>query len=632
MSANQGAGPRIEALITEAPIGMALFDESFRCLAHSRLWLDHVGRAQEPSLVGRCHLELWPERRAEWEEVLARCLAGETVRRERDRAPGPGGEELRWQARPWRDEDGAAVGLMIYSESIAEELATRRQLAESRRFFESFFEESTVGLNLCRMDGLWIESNPAFLTIIGYSREEADGGLTYWQLTPDEYAEQEKEQLLSLEATGRYGPYEKEFIRKDGRRVPVRLNGFLLERDGERYIWSLIEDITSERRQERERESMRRQVMVSSRLASLGTLAAGIAHEVNNPLTIIYGYLELLEKNLAGGRAVDLSVFGTLFHSIERIKQIIGELNAYARPPGASTAPFDCHEAIKRLLQLLRSIYAVDAIRIDARLEARGSLVLGEPSRFQQVLMNLLSNARDAVADQSDKRIEVRSQDRGDRLLVSVKDNGCGIPEEQIDKIFDTFFTTKEIGKGTGLGLGISYSIIREMGGEISVSSVEGSGTTFSIELPRAGISSTEETALSAPVRCSRVLVVDDEPLILDLLRDVMVGEGLTVETALDGKEALRLLEEDDFDLLVTDWRLPGLSGLELIEALRARGMAMDVLLITGELEDRVQSSVDVDRLKIAGVLSKPFSTEELSRRIRALLSKQRAAVDERKG
>ena len=160
-----------------------------------------------------------------------------------------------------------------------------------------------MGLNLCTMDGLWLESNQAFCDIIGYTQAEADGGLTYWQLTPRKYDAQEQVQLEKLRTTRRYGPYEKEFIRKDGTLVPVRLNGFVVEREGKPYIWSLIEDLTAQRALEAELEDERLKAIQASKLATVGEMAAGIAHELNNPLGIIDAYAFALEDARARGDA-----------------------------------------------------------------------------------------------------------------------------------------------------------------------------------------------------------------------------------------------------------------------------------------------------------------------------------------
>ena len=204
--------------VRQLPMGVAVFDRDMRYVTVNPGWLDVHGCDDDRQVIGRTHYEVFPEIREEWRETHRRCLAGATEQCAADvfvRADGEK-EHLRWLIAPWRDESDEIAGIIIYAEGISEQVLTRQRLEERESLIRDLFEESPFGLNLCRMDGLWLQSNPAFLEIIGYSREEADGGLTYWQLTPRKYDADEAVQLEKLRTTRRYGPYEKEFVRKDG--------------------------------------------------------------------------------------------------------------------------------------------------------------------------------------------------------------------------------------------------------------------------------------------------------------------------------------------------------------------------------------------------------------------------------
>jgi PAS domain S-box-containing protein len=365
----------------------------------------------------------------------------------------------------------------------AAELA--RKLAEREVFIRSFFEKSPVGLNLCTMEGLWLESNDAFLAMIGYTHEEADGGLTYWQLTPRSYDAQEQVQLQSLRTTGRYGPYEKEFIRKDGSLVPVRLNGFLLERDGKQYIWSLIEDMSKERERERTLKLERLKALHSAKLATLGEMAASIVHEISNPLVVIEAWASQLEDIFArGSPALRAEAVRDMRAAVERTGKIIRNLKRFSRDSAV-----DPHARVP-----LRTIAenAVDLCRIRLR-HADVTLILsvedgldveGVAVELEQVVVNLVNNAADAVQGAEVREVSIGSRVDGDWVELRVEDSGPGIAPGMLERIFDPFFTTKKPGEGTGLGLSISRSIAERHGGTLSWQSAPRS--TFVLRLPRA--------------------------------------------------------------------------------------------------------------------------------------------------
>ena len=354
-------------------------------------------------------------------------------------------------------------------------------------FSRLLFERSPVGMNLCRMDGLWLESNPAFLSMLGYTREEADGKLTYWELTPREYDAQEAVQLESLARTGRYGPYEKEFLRKDGTRIPVRLAGFIIEREGQRYIWSLIEDITERRRLEQSVETERLKAIRATKLAALGELAAGVAHEVNNPLAVIEGYLEVLRQVRRTG---DLTLLDEAVEKIgqatDRAAEIVRRLRKIARDD--SGAP-PRRESLRRIVEQTLDLYRERlrsrgvALRLELAFDAQ---VLVRASEVSQVLITLINNATDAIDGRAERWIELRTEARpGGRVAIRVTDSGPGVEPALREKIFDPFFTTKEVGKGTGLGLSISHGIVHDLGGSLLLDEAPG-GASFVVELPVA--------------------------------------------------------------------------------------------------------------------------------------------------
>lgn len=355
-------------------------------------------------------------------------------------------------------------------------------LVDDAEFVRTLFEASSIGMNLCRLDGLWLRSNPAFLGIIGYSREEADGGLTYWQLTPRRYDAQEAEQLRLLQDTGRYGPYEKEFVRKDGSLVPVRLNGYLVEaQGGQHLIWSFIEDITAER----DLAQQRLAAIHQSKLAALGELAASVAHEINNPLSVIMGYADVLEASVGtGDEALVREAVGHIQRAVERASAIADSLRRTSRDSALHRSePVSVTEVVRDATVLTSARVRAEGLtlRVSVVDDVR---VRGNPIELGQVLINLVNNAVDAVQTAPEREIGVSVRQQQEQVEIAVEDSGPGVADEHRERIFDAFFTTKPLGSGTGLGLSISRQIARSMGGDLAYERTPAHHTRFVLRLP----------------------------------------------------------------------------------------------------------------------------------------------------
>lgn len=475
-------------LLRTLPLGAALFDRDMRYLAHNEAWLDAHAEPRGRDLVGALHYEVFPEIPERWREVNRRCLAGATERSRRDTFIRSDGrrEHLGWTVSPWRDEAGEIGGLVIYVERVTAQVETEERLAEREDLIRDLFEQSPIGLNLCRMDGLWLESNPAFLGIIGYSREEADGGLTYWQLTPRRYDADEAVQLETLETQRRYGPYEKEFIRKDGRLVPVRLNGFLVHRDGEDFIWSLIEDLTTQRQLEARLEEERAKSIHATKLAVMGEMAASFAHEINNPLSIIDAYAFNIEQ---AGRRPDPALLAegifAIRDSVQRAGKIVQSLGKFARQTSDEPlVSIPLTSLVQESIDLCRARLRTSGVTVS--FEAKSPLqVRGRAIELSQVIVNLINNGFDAVQTAQDKWLRIGVGEGADATAeISVEDSGPGVPAEIAERIFEPFVTTKPAGAGTGLGLSISRSIIERLGGSLTLDR-EKPFTRFVVALPR---------------------------------------------------------------------------------------------------------------------------------------------------
>ncbi len=328
-------------------------------------------------------------------------------------------------------------------------------------------------------------------------------------------------------------------------------------------------DITEHLEERREREQLRVKLALAERLAAVGTLAAGVAHEINNPLTSIIGNLDLATMKLQGRLPEVQHKISTAQNASLRVAEIVRTLRQFARVDLPEAHDFDVGEAVQTAVTL-----CVPTIRTMARVvtEAPGDNVraTGHPGKLVQVLVNLLVNAAHAYegSDSSASSVRVRWWTEDDAVLIAVSDQGQGMPADVLRRARDPFFTTKEPGHGTGLGLSISHSLAEDMGGSLTLDSEQGQGTTATVRLPASsetGPSKAQGTAAESELRALRLLVVDDEADIREICKEALGGRH-TVQTASDGVEALAVMEGWLPDLVLCDIAMSGMGGADLYQ------------------------------------------------------------------
>lgn len=431
----------------------------------------------EADLMAMTFLDLAHPHDAPTAGAHLRGLVGQPVREfeVRLRMKSGGYRSFVWTAMQARDAH------LIYGvgRDVTKARETAEHLNEQVQFTRLLFEGAPVGMNLCRFDGLWVESNPRFLDMIGYSKAEADLGLTYWQLTPREYYPQEQVQLASLNDVGSYGPYEKEFVRKDGRRIPVRLNGFIVERQGQKFIWSIIEDLSVQRETEKN-------LVQAAKMSTLGEMASGIAHEINSPLTLVGGIASLLKERVTASKADAEEVvreLGKIEAASERIARIVRSIRAISRNSAADPMQ---EESLATIVDDLRQVCEENLKKagVELRIKVMETITLEcRAAEVAQVLLNLITNGVDAVRALQERWVEVSAVCDRALVQVSVTDSGHGIPPGIAERIMAPFFTTKGVGVGTGLGLSISQAIVERHHGRLSYDASCGN-TRFIVELP----------------------------------------------------------------------------------------------------------------------------------------------------
>ena len=396
--------------------------------------------------------------------------------------------------------------------------------------------------------------------------------------------------------------------------------------------WLLcVEEGSAGDRAERNWRQMQSKLLQTEKMAALGQLVSGIAHELNNPLTAIMGYAQLLLGH--GLQPAQLSEANKVFQEAERARRIVKNLLYFARENKPERTRVDLNEIVERTLALRSYELKVENIAVECELEPDLPETVGDPYQLQQVTLNLLVNAEQALLlGRGRGRVWIRTHRLPhNKISLEVADDGPGIPLDIASRIFDPFFTTKPSGIGTGLGLSIVYGIVQQHNGEVTFESRPGAGTKFFVELPVVSLPAEQRpTALAAPAGQSqdvprgRILVVEDETTVAQLIVDVLREEGHFVEAVLDSQEGLTRISRAHYELVICDLRMPRLDGPAFYEALVSAGSPMQkrIIFITGDtLAPRTLEFLEPHGLPY---LAKPFLVEELKLAVHRMLERIR--------
>ncbi len=480
------------------------------------------------------------------------------------------------------------------------------------------------------MDGIVQMANPSVERLFGYSVSEVIGE-NIRILMPEPYRSGHSDYLQNFLRTGVAQVIgtsrELEGKKKDGTVFPIELTVTEFQVDGKRQFTGVIRNISN-------RKKLESQVQQSQKMEAIGRLAGGVAHDFNNLLTVINGYSDLLLMQLQ-----PFDPFVTPVKEIRdagsRAARLTMQLLAFSRKSLVKQRLIDLNELIEESVSLLRRLIGED-ITLSFVPDRRLAKVLADPGQIEQVIMNLVVNARDAMPRGGrltcqTRAVQIGSNDGlnfpdlepGHYSELKVTDTGTGISPEVIGKVFEPFFTTREVGKGTGLGLAVAHGVVKQCGGHISVESSPGFGTTFTILLPAIGEVSTgpdQDQSKPATQGLETVLLVEDEDSVRRIARIALEAQGYTVLVAGSGSGAMQLVEEypGPIELLITDVVMPGLGGRELVEAVQQIRPEIRVLYISGYTNDAVvrhgiQTATD-------NFLQKPFTPLSLARKVRAVL------------
>ena len=459
-----------------------------------------------------------------------------------------------------------------------------------------------------------------WLRITGYSRKKLLSMSFFDLLHPKDRQASLKRHKRKMGGESIPGLFEMSIIRKDGTKVPIEVTSAYTKYGGKRANVAFIRDITERKQAEVEKRELEQKAQLASRLASVGEMAAGIAHEINNPLTGVIGFAQLLmQKDIPDDLKEPLKIIND---GAKRVADIVSRLLTFARRHKPERGYVDINEIIETTLDLRAYEMETANIKVTTRLAPDLPQTVADGSQLQQVFLNIIINAETEMKLAHGRgNLLIKTETIDSTIRISFKDDGPGIARENLGKVFDPFFTTREVGSGTGLGLSLCHGIIAEHNGRIYVRSRLGRGATFIAELPIVvedkQLELPESTAGEAErVAGARILVVDDEPAILQLLERVLTDEGHEVETTDSADGALAKINSEQYNLILLDIKLPGMSGIELYKRIQgmAGSLASRVIFITG---DTIGANTrDFLSRTRAHYITKPLDIEQLKREI----------------
>ncbi len=531
----------------------------------------------------------------------------------------------------------AGVSRATAVRDVTDRQLTEEKLMRSEDNFRLLIENLPDEVFVHDLEGNIIFANRIASINTGYSKEEL-ALLTVYDLDPESEEREDKVKYWKKISYNEIHQFPSNHLRKDSSVYPVEVLLSKMNRGKDDFIIAVVRDLTENQEYERERTELRNQLEQSRKLESVGRLAGGVAHDFNNMLSIIIGNSDLILRSL--------DKTDSLYRKIEKISQaaersadLTRQLLAFARQQTIRPEILDINETIGAMLRMVRRLIGED---ITLRWEPGKNVgkVCADPSQIDQIIINLVINARDAIGHKSGRIIigtESIYFDReyckrnteyteGEYVRINISDDGCGIEKEDCKKIFEPFFTTKSKDRGTGLGLSTVYGIVRQNNGYINVYSEPGTGTTFKIYLPVSKNVIHPETAAaekSGPKKGHEtILVVEDEKEILEMIKESLEDAGYSIISCSSPVEALNKAREysGNIDLLLTDVIMPEMNGRELSKSLMSLYPGIRRLFMSGYTADIIAHQGILE--SEINFIQKPFAIDRLFRQIREILDK----------
>jgi len=513
--------------------------------------------------------------------------------------------------------------LETYSTQLEELVQERtKDLSMSEQRFRALFDNANDGVVVLDKNGIIINMNNKFCELHGFNKELLIG--THFRFLEVEDHKDEKEERLRRILNGEPLVFETEHYKRDGSRILLEVSSKGINIGGDLYVQSFHRDIT-------EKKAIQEQLIHSQKMESIGQLAGGIAHNFNNLLTAMLGNAELL-KEYSDMDDESKQRVNNIESSARKAGILVSKLLSFARREKSDVLPLNLNDVANDSAKLFEGVLD-KRIGLKTNLSDNIPTVEGDPSQLEQVIMNLMVNARDAMPDGGliiikTSLVEIE-RDRfnmpsyimpGKYVLLTISDTGSGIPKEIINGIFEPFFTTKEKGKGTGLGLAMVYGVIKNHKGYITVQSEVGKGSTFDVYLPVSGKAAYKAATqkLFSVSGHENILLVDDEEEVLNFIRDILETHGYKVLPAKNPLAAIDIFKKlgSEIHLVISDIVMPLMDGKELIKTLRTIKPDIRIIAVSGFSDE----AVNKDILKIDDFLKKPFEINQLLSKVRHVL------------
>ncbi|MBJ6726861.1 ATP-binding protein [Geomesophilobacter sediminis] len=515
---------------------------------------------------------------------------------------------------------------------LAEEITYRQQAEADLEKAAIIMERMSDAVYWIARDGRIVYVNEAATRMHRFLREELLQK-AIWEITPHFPKEMWPKHWEELKRDGCL-QFETENLRNDGKTFPVEVVATYLNVDGTEYNCAIVRDISERREAEAEKQSLMVQLAQSQKMESVGRLAGGIAHDFNNLLTPILGYAELLSMNLPRESREHDRI--TMIHqAADKAKALTQQLLSFSRKQILEMKVIDLNEVVTSFYNILRrTIRENIAIRLHLTGDVLG--IRADKNQIEQIIMNLAINAQDAVAETGVITIEtapvqldaeyVRQHagvKAGEYLMLAVTDSGSGMDQETLAHMFEPFYTTKEVGQGSGLGLATVYGLVNQHGGYVYVYSEVGKGTAFKIYFPVVHEKPVAERERSQAVSFNgsgrTILLVEDNDMVRELTCDFLKSFGAEIIVATSPKHALAISAGQQIDLLVTDVIMPEMNGPQLHRKLLELHPGLKVLYMSGYTNNAIVHHGVLD----SGVnfLQKPFTVQDLASKVKAVLA-----------
>ena len=523
--------------------------------------------------------------------------------------------------------------VVMVSRDITDRKKFDEALQESERRFRLIFQTSPESIILTRLDdGLIVDINESHTQMTGYSREELIGQTALESGIWDDPADREK-LVEHLRKTGIFTSWEVPFARKGDSVGTALASGRIIHLKGVPHILAISRDITDQKREQEEKEKLQVRLRQSQKMEAVGTLAGGIAHDFNNILTIILGNIHLARKKEPSGSLTPEinSINSAAMRAIELVKHIL----TFSRQTEAVRQPVDTRSIIIEAMKMMRASLP-STMEIEQRLEPNLPRIMADPTHIHQIIINLCTNAAHAIGRQAGlltvvlEKLTVAQDDElykldippGEYIRLCVSDTGKGMDRKTQERIFEPYFTTKEKGEGTGLGLATVHGIVQGYNGAIKVYSELGRGAGFSVYLPavkQGGECPTEDESVIFG-KGERILFVDDEEGIVASGAEILEGLGYQVDPCNSSRDALELFSSrpGQYNLVITDYTMPKMNGVELAREILRIKSDIGIILCTGF--SRIPEEEEANFLGLRNYVAKPFRIAALSKTIRRVL------------